>query len=104
MIHRLHPGVITVIREVKSAYKEVGGGGHNCGEQKTQIQSSNYARHVYIYIRLRRAVESCDCIIDLLPHMNRGGSWVMKRFTLIWLLHFKCDWHGTASKTPPLDL
>lgn len=50
MIHRPHPGLITVIREVKSAYKErVGGGGHNCGEQKTQIQSSNYAKHAYVY-------------------------------------------------------
>lgn len=58
--------------------------------------------------------ESCDSITDLLPHMNgeggaggactRWGPRVMKRFTLIWLLHFKWDWRGTVSKTQPLDL
>lgn len=82
----------------------MGGGGDTTVENKRPRFSHQTTLGTHIYIRLRRGLESCDCIADLLPHMNRGGSWVMKRFTLIWLLHFKCDWHGTASKTPPLDL
>lgn len=55
MIHRPHPGVITVIREVKSAYKEEGGlgvGGGTTVENKRPRFShqTTLGTHIYTYV------------------------------------------------------
>lgn len=60
MIHRPHPGVITVIREVKSAYKSGGGGVPKTVENKRpkfshlaptrNVLQTTIHTHIYTYI------------------------------------------------------
>lgn len=37
-------------------------------------------------------------LICCLTWTTEEPAWLMKRFTLVWLLNFKWDWHGTVSK------